>query len=134
MTFEFRAPDLPGRYRLRWILPMAFKPIRHFYSQEDHGSYDPGNAWWSEKEFVVEAAEPVMVKNVVPATPQQGPREAAVADSQQWDAPLTSLNELVRISLETQKALLKKKFTPEEGKERGADVRANKKPDGSLGK
>ena len=53
LPFEFTAPKRPGRYRIRWIFPMAFKSIDLFYSKPDHGSSDPGNAWWSEVDFVV---------------------------------------------------------------------------------
>lgn len=53
LAFEFTAPTRPGCYRIRWILPMAFKPITSFYSQPDGGSDDPGNAWWSEVTFNV---------------------------------------------------------------------------------
>src|ERR1051325_4953351 len=56
VAFEFTAPTRPGRYRIRWILPMAFKPITNFYSKEDGGANDPGNAWWSEVTFNVSAA------------------------------------------------------------------------------
>lgn len=53
MEFQFVAPSRPGLYRIRWILPMAFKPITRFYSKEDRGAADPGNAVWSEVTFLV---------------------------------------------------------------------------------
>jgi hypothetical protein len=51
--FSFLAPSRPGRYRIRWLFPMAFRPINSFYSQENHGADDPGAAWWSEADFYV---------------------------------------------------------------------------------
>lgn len=59
MAFKFTAPKMPGMYRIRWIFPMSFKPILNFYSKEDHGAEDPGNAWWSEMTFMVPAYPPV---------------------------------------------------------------------------
>lgn len=54
-TFEFKAPQEPGRYRLRWILTQAFRPITKFYGQEHHDANDPGHGWWSEVDFYVES-------------------------------------------------------------------------------
>lgn len=54
MEFEFTAPSKPGLYRIRWIFPMAFKPITCFYSQEHRGANNPGDAWWSEVTFIVQ--------------------------------------------------------------------------------
>ena len=54
VAFAFKAPHRPGKYRIRWIFTMAFKPIRCFYSQQDGGANDPGHGWWSEAIISVE--------------------------------------------------------------------------------
>lgn len=52
-TFRFRAPTIPGIYRLRIAIVYAFAPVRNFYGDPPQGQQDPAVGPYADYFFSV---------------------------------------------------------------------------------